>query len=130
MRLQCQDRTTDQRQPRCGILLVVVRVGSEQSTECPRPPVLLIFCAHFVAIPSAAARCWRVDENCMFRSQIRKRGGQDESTKRVADSKGGSRAAVRGSGRNDGRRRSLLHRKRELPANNSDGRFSEKNLAA
>jgi hypothetical protein len=43
----------------------------------------------------------------MFRSQLRKRGGQDESTKRVADSKGRRRAASRDRGRNDGARRSF-----------------------
>jgi len=90
-----------------GILLVVVRVSSEQSIDRPRPSVLLIFCAYFAAIPPAAARCWRVDEHRMFWSQLRKRGGQDESTKRVADSKGGSRAASRDGGRNDGGRRSF-----------------------
>jgi len=90
-----------------GILLVVVRVSAKQSIDRASPATLLIFCAYFVAIPAAAARCWRVDENRMLWSQVWKRGGQDEPAKGVADSKYRSRTAARDSGRNDGARRSF-----------------------
>ena len=80
-----------------GVLFAVVRAGSTEFFERPRPAILFVFSADRVAIPPAATRCRSIGENGSLRVQFADRSSSrcSRGSPRPSDWWRGRRSRVR-----------------------------------